>query len=1118
EALMVGVWGELLGRGDVGVGEDFFELGGHSLLATRLVSRLRQALGVELPLRAVFEHRTVAELAAHVERLSVPGDVPAPPPALGRRTDSGPAPLSFAQQRLWFLDRLEPGSALYNIAVALRLDGRLDPGTLEWALARVVRNQESLRTSFAERDGRPVQIVAAGPTVELPVVEVQREAELDGLLAEQARRPLPLNRPPLWRALLYRLAPERHVLLFVIHHAVCDAWSLDVLLTDLAAWYGVGSGAGTAAPADLPVQPSDHAVWQREWLRGEALESQLRHWRARLDGGEVPPLELPLDRPRPHVQGHRGGVHRFTVPAALARELRALGGRLGASLFMVLLAGFEVVLARSTGRHDIAVGVPVANRSRVELEGMAGFFVNTLVMRVDAGGDPTFAELLGRVREMALEAYRHQDVPFEKLVEELQPKRDLSRNPLFQVMFSTRVEPSRPDFPGLTVAVEDVETGLAKFDLSLVLTESAGELAGRFDYDADLFEPATIARLGDRLLRVLEAVASAPEQRVAEVDLLGPDEWARLAAWRDASEIQVSATIPELFAAVAAGRGDAEAVAFENQRLSYAELNRRANRLAHHLRGLGLGPEQVVGVRMARSLELVVALLGVLKSGAAYLPLEPESPIERRAWMTREASVRLVVTREWLEAARPALAAMPDTDPAPLAGAANLAYVIYTSGSTGRPKGVMIEHRSVVRLLDTAGPELGIGEDDVWTLFHSYAFDMSVWEMWGPLLSGGRLVVVPHDVIRAPREFLRLLTAERVTVLSQTPSAFLSFVDAAAEDPLPVRLIVLGGEEVRPAALDRWLRRPGRPRLVNMYGITEATVHDTLRDLSAADAVLRHGSPIGRPLRDLRMATLDGVLRPVPLGVTGELYIGGPSVARGYLRRPDLTAERFLPDPFGPPGSRLYKTGDLCRWTASELEFRGRADQQVKVRGYRVELGEIEETARGFERVRECVVVAEEVHAGERELTAYVVWAGEERWDGLRDRLRERLPEYMVPGRWVRLTSVPLTVNGKVDRRRLREVGEEVRGAGRTQAPRTAMEELMAGVWEEVLGRVGVGVGEDFFELGGHSLLATRLVSRLRQVLEVEVPVRAVFEHPTVEGLARVASELVAFDLEEAGR
>ena len=1112
EEILAGIWAELLHLAEVGVHDDFFALGGHSLLSTQVISRVRDALGVELPLRILFEEPTIAGLAGHIEALLGDGVGAAPP--IERASREEPLPLSFAQQRLWVVDRLEPGSAAYNMAGALRLRGVLDLAALRSGIGGLTRRHESLRTTFEERGGAPVQVIHPPTPVPLPLVdlqglpEAQREPEAERLAAEEALRPFDLARGPLLRATLVRLADDDHVLLFTLHHVVSDGWSTRVLVREISALYAAFSGGEEPRLAELPIQYADYAVWQREWLSGEVLEEQIGYWKSSL-AGAPPLLEIPTDHSRVAGQSARARSHRFALSAEVSRGLRAVSRQEGTTLFMTVLAGWTELLGRWAGQEDVVVGTPIAGRTRQETEGLIGFFVNMLALRADLSGDPTWKELLGRVREGTLGAYEHQELPFERLIDELSVERSLTHSPLFQATFA--LEQAGGGEQGLRLgglALEPFGGGaqFAKFELELTLVDAEAELGGVLLYRTALFEAETIARLMGHLETVLEAIAADPGRRSSEVSLLrGAERVQVLEGWNATSVEYPRTCLHDLVSAQAALTPRAVAVVFEGQSLTYAELESRANRLAHHLRHLGVGPESRVGVCAERSPELIVALLGVLKAGGAYVPLDPAYPAERLAYVLEDSGAALVVAqahsaerlpagvpRVLLDAQAERIAARPDTVLPAAAGPGNLAYVIYTSGSTGRPKGVMVEHRSasqVVHFLrDVVRPEhraVVLGSTSV-------SFDVSVAEIFATLCWGGTLVLV-ENVLELPR-----VADAGVRLVVAVPSALAELLRDGGI-PESVRAFNLAGE-----ALPAWLARelyalPHVERVLNLYGPTEDTVYSTWSEVERGAARVR----IGRPVANSRAYVLDPGGSPVPVGVAGELCLGGAGNARGYQGRPELTGEKFVPDPFSPePGGRMYRTGDRARWLAEgEVEYLGRIDQQVKVRGFRVEPGEVEAALLGHGGVREAVVTAREDGPGGRRLVAYVVpAAGEEVGAAeLREHLRERLPEHMVPGAFVTLERLPLNANGKVDRRAL---PAPEHGAGTEYvAPRTLTEEVLSGIWAEVLGVERVGAEDNFFERGGHSLLATQVVARVRQAFGIELPLRTLFEAPTVAAL-----------------
>jgi len=1048
-------------------------------------------------------------------------------PPIKKRAGPQPSQLSYSQQQLWVLAQMLADSPAYNDQpFAYHLRGMLDVEALGQALCEIVRRHGSLRTVFVNAEGQPLQVLSEPGAWTLPVVDLLGEADahqrLEQLLLEEAIRGFDLARGPLFRAQLYRLDVDTNVLQLTRHHIISDGWSTPLLLRELGTLYEAFSAGRPSPLAELPIQYADFAEWQRDWLQGEVLERQLGYWKEQLKGAPAL-LELPSERLRPASQSYRGARETAVFPLSLLRRLEALSREEGASLFMTLLAAFQTLLCRYSGQEDIAVGSPIAGRNRVEVEGLIGFFINMLVLRSDLSGNPTFRELLGRVKEVALEAYAHQDLPFERLVEELHPERNLSYSPLFQVLFTVQDTPSEPARLGaLEMRSEFIHTGTSKFDLSMEMTAGPDGLEAAVEYSTDLFGREMIRRLLDHFRVLLEGIVAAPDQRIAALPLLVEAERRQaISGWNRVESYARGACLHECFEKQVELTPDAVALVCEDERLSYAELNRRANRLAHRLRELGVKPDELVGLRSERGVEMVIGIVGILKAGGAYLPLDPAYPKERVAFMLEDSRVAVVVTQKALAVDLEGIAvtrvlldeplAGPETDPAPVATADHLAYVIYTSGSTGKPKGVLITHYNVTRLFEATEAWYGFDRRDVWTLFHSYAFDFSVWELWGALLYGGRLVVVPYLVSRSPEAFRELLVRERVTVLNQTPSAFRQLVQADLAQPkaaFALRYVIFGGEALELQSLRPWFERYGdeRPLLVNMYGITETTVHVTYRPIRRRDLESGQGSVIGMPIPDLQVYILDAHGQPLPIGVPGEMYVGGAGVARGYLNRGDLSAQRFIPDPFRTtPGATLYRSGDLARRLENgDIEYLGRLDHQVKIRGFRIELGEIEAVLAEHPAVREGVVLAREDVPGDKRLVAYLV-ADHPPADlvgKLRALLRASLPEYMVPATFVLLEALPLTPNGKIDRKALPLPDRSGSTQAAYVAPRTPTEEILAGTWAELLGAERVGIEDNFFDLGGHSLLAMQVVSRVRQALGVELQLRDLFAAPTVSRLA----------------
>ncbi|MET8607296.1 amino acid adenylation domain-containing protein [Streptomyces rubiginosohelvolus] len=1119
EELLAALFADLLGLEQVSAEADFFALGGHSLLAARLATRAADVLGHPIPVRQIFDTPTVAALAA---RSAAPGS---PLPALQPVSHDGPLPLSPAQARLWFLSRLHPGTS-YHLPFVLTLTGEVDLDALTAAVGDLAARHAVLRTVFPEADGEPTQhILETAAPVRLRTVQSREAAE--ELLGALSTEPFALATEPPFRVTVLT-EPDRTTVLLLIHHIAADEWSVEPLLTDLSAAYRARL---TGQAPDLPpltAHYTDYAHWQRTLLDDGHLSHQADFWRRTLHGAPAV-LDLPTDRPRPETPSGRGGFVPFTLPDEVASGLRTLAADAGVTPFMVTQAALCSLLAGLGAGDDIPLGVPTAGRGERSTEDLIGFFVNTLVLRTDLSGDPTFRELLGRVRAVDLDAFDHAELPFERVVEEVNPERGAA-NPLFQVMLTYQNRTPAPfTAPGVDEAAFTLrETDTAKFDLIVGFTDhlASGSIDGAINYSADLFDAGTVRTLADRLVTVLSRAVDRPDTPIGSLGvLIAGEEDTLLRGWNPTGDHHGTPSVLDRFARAAADHPDAPALTHEGDTLTYAELDARTNALALLLISYGVGPEDRVALLLPRSATLVEAVLAIAKTGAAYVPVDPAHPQDRIGWTLQDAAPALVLTDTVTVGRTPAATApvlvlddrtttdrwqrqpdRPVTDaerPTPLRQD-NAAYLIYTSGSTGRPKGVVVTGRNLARLFD-ATAEDAFGPDDVWTLFHSYAFDFSVWEMWGALLHGGRLVVVPHTVTRSPDEFLGLLHREGVTVLNQTPSACYQLTEALTAPGSPgippaLRLIVLGGEALDPARLAPWLRTPDAPRVVNMYGITETTVHVTTHNLTP-DTLVPGNSPVGRAIDDLRLYVLDRRLRPVPPGVTGELYVAGAGLSRGYRGRHPLTAERFVADPFGAPGTRMYRSGDLARWSADgTLHYLGRADSQVSLRGFRIETAEIETVLCDTGGARAAAVLLREDLPTGPGLVAYTT--GGTPVADLRAACTGRLPGYMVPTAFVALDRLPLTANGKLDRAALplpdADAGEPPAG----RAPRTAQERLVARLYGEVLGRAPVAVDEDFFALGGHSLLVTRLAGRVRAELGLDIPVRTLFEAPTVAALA----------------
>ena len=1097
-------------------------------------------------------------------------------------------PLSFAQQRLWFLDRLEASSVRYNEFAALRISGALDIPALSRSFQEIVRRHEILRTCFAEAEGEPFQRVSPRVEAPLPIIDLSGLKDSESALQTrriargESLRPFDLSQGPLMRLLLLRIsarsspgefnrqgsgqARNDHVLLVCMHHIVTDGWSTGVLVGELAQCYQAFSRRRLPSLGDLPIQYADYALWQRECLQGDAVERQVKYWKGQLQSAPSL-LELPWDRPRPALQGHLGGLRFFRLSTQLSDRLTSLSRRPGTTLYMTLLSAYAILLSRLSRQEDICIGTLTAGRSRRELEALIGFFANTLVMRIQLEGNPSFLQLLGRVKDVSRQALSHQEIPFEQLVGRLKPQRDLSQTPIFQTVFVFQNAPFQAlEMPGLKISSMTLDRGVAKFDLVLSMEEGPEGIHGYFEYNAHLFEAETIERWRGHFITLLDRIASDPQQRIGQIPLLGEQQRREILRLGAAlSRKAARSTLHDAFRQAALESPHRTALCDGGESLRYDQLEGRSNRLAHHLRRCGVGPESLVALCLERSLQALVAMLGVLKAGGAYLPLDPDHPKQRLSFMLDDSGADWVIAQRstaqrvpgeacevfLIDEHWPLADALSQEPPEDAAGPANRAYVIYTSGSTGRPKGVEVTHANALRLFQASQPAFGFSSSDVWTLFHSFSFDFSVWEIWGALLNGGRLVVVPRMTARSPRLLAELLRREEVTVLNQTPSAFRQLSDSqealeilGRSRPANLRWVIFGGEKLEPSSLQGWMGRFGqdRPRLVNMYGITETTVHVTRRELGRGD-LKTTSSPIGSPLPDLSLHVLDRFLEPAPIGVPGELFIGGLGPARGYLGRRSLTAGGFLPDPFASdPGRRLYRSGDLARrLPGGDIDYLGRVDHQVKIRGFRIELGEIEAALLGHPRIFRALALARSQPGDEAppRLVAYIATAqGDPQQDAdssgangateidasaLREFLRRRLPDYMLPAAYVVLADFPLTANGKIDRKALPEPDSQRPSLREAYlAPRDGRERSLAAIWSQALGLERVGVRDNFFDLGGDSIRSIQVLAQARkQGLEFEL--QDLFRHQTIEALAGLnpersresaqASPIAPFDL-----
>ncbi|UCD34813.1 MAG: amino acid adenylation domain-containing protein [Nitrospiraceae bacterium] len=1126
EELVGGIWSNVLGLKAVGIHDNFFELGGHSLMATQVISRVRTAFQVEIPLRRLFETPTVEGLAEAVsEALSAKQRQSAPPIVAVAR--EGRLPLSFAQERLWFLGQLDPHSAAYNIPLVLRLTGQLNVTAMEKGLGEILRRHEVLRTTFITENDQPSQRIGpAGAFLlwqvdlsEMP--EEQREAEVLRLANEEATRPFDLEKGPLLKAALLRLSGQEHVLLLTVHHIVSDGWSTGIIYRELSALYEAFSQGMPSPLPELPIQYADFAIWQRQWLQGDILETQLAYWKKQLTGN-LPILELPTDHVRPAVRTFRGDIHTLQFPQDLKGAIQKLSHEEGMTLFMVLLAAFQCLLHRYTGQDDIIVGTPIANRNHEKIERLTGCFVNTLVMRTTLSGDPSFRELLKQVRTVSLDAYAHQDLPFEKLVEELRPARDLSHTPLFQVMFALQNEPVPAlRLTDLTLSPVEIGEKRTKFDLEVSLWETEEGLSSALVYSTDLFDATTIERMACHYQRILSGVSGNPDLRISELPLTTETEQHQLLREfnNTTSDFPDDKCIHELFEEQAEKTPDATAVVFGDDHLTYRDLNRKADELAHYLRKQGVAAEVLVGICVERSLHMVIGALGILKAGGAYVPLDPSYPKERLAFMVKDTKAPLILTQKKLQGVLPKHAARvvlldsepeiiaedDNTAPAGNAHADNLAYVIYTSGSTGRPKGVCVPHRAINRLVMNTN-YIKIESSDRIAQASSFSFDAVTFELWGALLHGACLVGITRDVLLSAEAFSRHIKSSGISVLFLTTALFNQMAREVPTAFSSIRYLLIGGEIVDTDCVRTVVNTAPPQYLLHVYGPTENT---TFTSWYQVDNVPAHARtiPIGKPLSNTTIYLLDRSLQTVPVGVPGELYAGGDGLARGYLNRPELNAVKFIPDPFGTnPGARLYKTGDIARYRSDgNIEFLGRIDNQVKIRGFRIEPGEIEAALRRHPAVEETVVLVREDHPGNKRIVAYVVPHAESTvtMNELRGLLKMQLPDYMVPGVFVHIDALPLTVNGKIDRTALPKP-EYIQPEKENLyvAPRNELEKALVKTWEKVLRIKPVGIADNFFELGGHSLLTVQMIAEIRKTTGKNVKVMDIFRFPTIRQLA----------------
>ncbi|MGI0483862.1 amino acid adenylation domain-containing protein [Pantanalinema rosaneae CENA516] len=1133
EKLLAQTWAEVLGFAEISLHDDFFALGGHSLMAAQVIYRLQDALSLEIPISRLFELPTIAALAEHLSQ-PADGDHPglAPITPIQRTSD---LPLSSAQSRLWFLSQLEEGIA-YNIPLVLKLDGALSITALEHSLTEIARRHEALRTTFPVVQGTPVQRILPPQAVVVPIIDLvaipadRQLAEVHRLAQAEAQRRfnLALDRP--LRCTLLRLEASTHVLLVTMHHIASDGWSLGVFRRELASLY-TAFFQGAASPlAELPIQYADFAHWQHQHLQAPTQTQHLTYWQQQL-AGAPPLLELPTDRPRPPIQSFRGGSEFFLLDAQLTQQLKAFSQRSGATLFMTLLGALATLLSRYSQHHDIVIGSPIANRNRVELEPLIGFFINLLALRIDLSGDPQFSELLQRVRQVALDAYAHQDTPFEQVVEAVQPERNLSHSPLFQVLLILQNSPTDPvNLPGLTLNPLQVESGTAKYDITLMMEETEAGIIAELEYNQDLFDRATIRRMVGHFQTLLQGIIAEPEQPISALPLLTAAETQQvLVEWNQTDlAYPPEPCIHQLFESQVERTPDAIAIVFEDHHLTYRQLNDRANQVAHYLQTLGVKPEVIVGICLERSLEMVVGLLGILKAGGSYVPLDPAYPHDRLSYMIEDSQLPVLLTERGfqhqfaeqavqivcLDTDWSAIAQQPTSNLDSDVAADNLAYTIYTSGSTGKPKGVQICHHTAVNFLNSMRLQPGLTAEDILLAVTTISFDIAVLELYLPLMVGAQVILATRMVAADAKQLSDLLAQSGATVMQATPATWQMLLAGGWQGDRRLKMLC-GGEAMSRNLADQLLERGSS--LWNMYGPTETTVWSAACEVKSGTGSI----PVAEPIANTQIYILAessypsaGSVYPVPVGIPGEVHIGGDGLARGYLNRPELTNSRFIPDPFSDrPNARLYKTGDLARFRPDgSLEFLGRIDHQVKVRGFRIELGEIEAVLSRYPMLKQGVVTVREDTPGDQRLVAYFTTKGDAipTPSAMRQFLKEQLPDYMVPATFVKLDALPLTPNGKVDRRAL-PAPDPALVADPSEnfvAPRDEMERQLVEIWQEVLQVQPIGIHDNFFELGGHSLSAVRAWAKVEEVFGKNLPITTLLQSPTIAELSLLLREV----------
>jgi amino acid adenylation domain-containing protein len=1111
--------------------DDFFELGGHSLLAIKIISRIRDVFDVDLPTQSLFEHPTIAGLAASLSQLR---NANGGAKNIERRKSLEPSPLSFAQEQLWFLHEMAPGSPVYNVVDMIRFSGPYKAEALCRTLQELVRRHEVLRTVFHYKHGRPVQEVL--PEVELAFKEIDlssfreqdRDREWRRAVEEETRKPFDLSQAPLFRVMAAHLSNQEHRLLLAIHHIIADEWSMELIHNEFAALLDAFSLGLPSPLAELPVQYADFAAWQREWMQGETLDRQLAYWKKGLAGAPLV-LELPTDKPRPAVQSFRGATESFELPTELSEQLRTMGREQQATLFMVLEASFMALLHRYTGQDDILVGTPISGRTHSEIENLIGDFLNTVVLRAQFSDRTSFRSLLQQVRERALGAYAHPDMPFERLVAELSPERDASHSPLFQVMFVLHNADGVSEVSKVS-GNQEFSNGTSKFDLTLVLSETRNGLAGLFEYSTDLFEVETIRRMSGHFRTLLEAIVLDPDRSISKMPMLTEPERSQLVIdgcglylqpadkLNDTTVVHPGkkACLHQLFERQAARTPGKVALVFDGQEMTYRELDARASALANHLRGVGVGPDVLVGLFVERSLDMVVGLLGILKAGGAYVPLDPSFPANRLSYMAEDSKMKVLVTHRGLEeslAVRPPTIVRLDSDWSEIAKGEsilaaqaapsenNLAYVLYTSGSTGKPKGVAIPHSAIVNFVLSMQEEPGFTEADTLLAVTTLSFDIAGLELYLPLITGGKVVIASREDATDPVRLQARINESQCSVMQATPATWRGLIHSGWHGS-PNLKILCGGEALPRDLANELLARCGE--LWNMYGPTETTVWSTVQRVERGEGPVS----IGRPIGNTQVYVLDKNRNLVPRGAVGELYIGGDGLARGYLHRDELTRERFVPNPF-VRNALMYRTGDLARWLpGGTVECLGRGDNQVKIRGFRIELGEVESALASHPGVRQCVVVAREDVPGDKLLAAYFVprdAAASPAATDLRTHLKSALPDYMIPSAFVAMERFPLTPNGKIDRKALPQpVEQRVASATESLAPRDALDQILMQIWSKILRLKHVGLRDNFFELGGHSLAAVQMMAEIKNHTGKTLPLATLFHASTIEALADI--------------